>query len=340
MNLNYGDDLFINLLCNRYPNTQFYMEYKEGKVRGIKDIPNLIFLKNNTFSDILYHITKRLHINWMNISAYIYIGGSLFQETTNTNIYRIKLPKMYWKGLPAYILGANFGPFTTKEYYYKYRQIFLNCTGICFRDKKSYNLFKDINHVIYAPDIVFNYKVPVVPKGHSIAISVIGEKKGCNYSLYLEKMVEISEFYIKMGYYVKILSFCDSEGDNIAATIIESSIDAELKSKMQCYSYDGDIERFTNVLASSEFIIATRFHSMILSWLFDIPVFPVVYNEKMENVIHDLGFKGKYVSLNEFGNVVLSDIEYNRLNEIKLEKLDTVIKESRKQFCFLDEILD
>lgn len=271
---------------------------------------------------------------------YIYIGGSLFQETAKTNIYKIKLPKRYWKDLPVYILGANFGPFITKEYYDKYHEIFTKCSGVCFRDKKSYNLFKNIDCVRYAPDIIFNYKLPVVNKEKSIAISVIGEKTGCNYQKYLDRIIEVVKFYINKGFSIKLLSFCENEGDKIASMFIESHVDVELRNKIKCYSYDGDVERFTKILISSDFIIATRFHSMILGWLSGIPVFPVVYNEKMENVINDFGFKGKYVSLNDFGDVSLLDIEYNRLHKITLEGLNEIIKDAEKQFSFLDEILD
>ena len=340
MELNYGDDLFVNLLCNRYPNTQFYTEYKKGKVDGIKDIPNLILLKKNTFKGFLHRIAKKISINWMNMCVYIYIGGSLFHETAETDICKIELPKRYWKDLPVFILGANFGPFITQKYVDKYHEIFTDCSGICFRDKKSYNLFRDIDCVRYAPDIIFNYKLPVVHKEKSIAISVIGEKIGCDYQKYLDKIVDVVKFYINMGFSIKLLSFCESEGDKIASMFIESQIDVELRNKVKCYSYDGNVERFTKVLISSDFIIATRFHSMILGWLSDVPVFPVVYNEKMENVINDFGFKGRYVSLNDFGDVSLIDIEYNRLHKITLENLDVIIKEAEKQFSFLDEILD
>ena len=36
-------------------------------------------------------------------------------------------------------------------------KIFKICTDICFRDKYSYNLFKDIENVRYAPDYAFSY---------------------------------------------------------------------------------------------------------------------------------------------------------------------------------------
>ena len=221
MELNYGDDLFVHLLCNRYPNTRFYMEYKKGKVAGIRDIPNLILLKNSTFKGLLHSVIKIFSINWMNICIYIYIGGSLFQETAKTNIYKIKLPKRYWKDLPVYILGANFGPFITKEYYDKYHEIFTKCSGVCFRDKKSYNLFKNIDCVRYAPDIIFNYKLPVVNKEKSIAISVIGEKTGCNYQKYLDRIIEVVKFYINKGFSIKLLSFCENEGDKLHLCLLK-----------------------------------------------------------------------------------------------------------------------
>ena len=42
------------------------------------------------------------------------------------------------------------------------------------------------------------------------------------------------------------------------------------------------------ILANSKAIISTRYHGMILGWLLDKKVLPIIYSKKMKNVIDDI----------------------------------------------------
>lgn len=59
------------------------------------------------------------------------------------------------KAKEYYVLGSNFGPYNNKEYYNYYKNVFEKANDVCFSDKNSYEKFKDLKNVRWAPDIVF-----------------------------------------------------------------------------------------------------------------------------------------------------------------------------------------
>lgn len=60
---------------------------------------------------------------------------------------------------PFYYISSNYGPYQTQRYFDLSKKTFENCTDLCFRNKYSYELFKDINTIRYAPDVLFSYDI-------------------------------------------------------------------------------------------------------------------------------------------------------------------------------------
>ena len=49
-------------------------------------------------------------------------------------------------------------------------------------------------------------------------------------------------------------------------------------------------------------MIAIRFHSAILSDIYKIPFLPIVYSNKMQNLLDDMNFKGRSIDLNNLND--------------------------------------
>ena len=92
------------------------------------------------------------------------------------------------------------------------------------------------------------------------------------------------------------------------------------------------------LIQMSQCIIATRFHSMILAWIYGKKVLPILYNSKMKNVIEDYGYKGSYVELNDLNNFNYEDFE--KWQKEKIFDVSECIIESEKQFLGLDEFIN
>ena len=64
-------------------------------------------------------------------------------------------------------------------------------------------------------------------------------------------------------------------------------------------------------MAKSDYVVASRFHCMVLAFLCQKAVFPVSYNLKIANYLKDLGFKGKYVKIENIAELNEEDYLYN-----------------------------
>ena len=163
--INLGDDLFIETIANRYPDTEIYFWTNAQNQKVFKEQKNLkIVDENSTKTKILKKIRPSLAVRYKagiqkKCDAQVYIGGSIFME------YPIWKNIVSWweyqsSQYPFFVLGANFGPYHTEEYRSAMDKVYTKLKDICFRDTYSKNLFADNDHVRQAPDILFSYPMP------------------------------------------------------------------------------------------------------------------------------------------------------------------------------------
>lgn len=348
--LNLGDDLFLKILCDRYPEIKFYIMCSKKTAFALNKISNLTVIPIPLFERLLKRLHANLSIN--NIfekfissfcDAVINIGGSIFMEADNwedtTNQYQKKLIN----NKPFYIIGSNFGPYKDNEYYEKYKHIFEHVTDICFRDKYSYDLFSDLPNVRQAADVVFSYTPPIVKYyKKQIVISVIdlSNRDGLEkYSkVYLSKIIELSRYFIEKGYVVYLMGFCEIEGDKKSILQILSYLNNEEKKYAIPYYYSGDLDEALNLIQGSQFILASRFHAMILGWVFHKSVYPIVYSDKSINVIEDVGFTGLYARIQNSDKINAEEV-FNYLTENEPLNIEEQIYSANQQFKILDAFL-
>lgn len=347
---NLGDDLFLKILFERYANTNFILyapnKYKEVfKHKNVKIISSDKFIIKG-FNYLLNKVNKKNLIKKLlskSCDAAIYIGGSIFQQSEDWKIQVQNRKNLLNDNQPFYVIGANFGPFSDKNYYLEYKELFSKYTDICFRDTYSYNLFKNLDNVRLADDIVFslNTERKITQNENSIVISVIKPSYRSYLSgyddLYYNQIKNISIEFIKMGYKVTLMSFCKFEGDEEAINKIINIIPQKYLKYISVHNYRGNIEESLNEISSSSLVIGTRFHAMILGWVFNIPVVPIVYSKKMTNVMVDTGFNGLYVELKHIEQLSPEKI-YNSM-KTNLIDISKQRENSKKHFSELDKLL-
>lgn len=343
--INLGDDLFIKIITERYPNTEFLMIGQRKNMLPFKNINNLeIVLSNASRLDGLFrrfNFSTSFYNNLIKSKAknnyVINIGGSIFMEDKFWSSKAKSYEKLVDTSKSFVILGANFGPYFDSEYYRTYYNIFSKTTDICFRDEASYDLFKEIPTVRKAPDIVFNLNIDRVEdytETDYILVSVMNlavkESLKQYKDIYEENIVSLCQDFIGKGQKVKLMSFCKSEGDEVAIERIMEKISSPL---LTSYYYKGDMDGALSVIKSSKSVIATRFHSMILAFVFNKPVYPIIYSDKTLNVLNDVDFTGNYSHVGE-------SIDLKVLNEqLSFEERNHITLESQNQFAYLDTIL-
>lgn len=347
---NLGDDLFIKILCERYPETAFVIFAPRQYKRRLKHISNLhVFTNNSLITRGISYVCRKLslHSNFLKLltkkcDAIIWIGGSIFIQDgcwQKDLKYRKALVS---QDKPSFLLGANFGPYDDQQFYLGHKSLFKRYTDICFRDQYSYSLFNDLSHVRVASDIIFQLDQPAVKHiEDSVVISIIKpsiRKHLANKdAIYYQKIKEISMIFIDHGYTVTLVSFCEFESDHDAIEIIEKLIPTSYLSKLTKHYYKGNIDETLYIIAKSSFVIATRFHAMILGWIYGKPVFPIVYSEKMKHVMNDIEFTGSYSDFDQLDKLeatqVFSSMKTNTID------INAQIKDAAKHFDILDTYL-
>ena len=350
--INLGDDLFIETIANRYPDTEIYFWTNAQNQKVFKEQKNLkIVDENSTKTKILKKISPSLAVRYKagiqkKCDAQVYIGGSIFMEyPTWKNIVS------WWEyqssQYPFFVLGANFGPYHTEEYRSAMDKVYTKLKDICFRDTYSKNLFADNNHVRQAPDILFSYPMPKVEENKKqIFISVISYKdKELNSDFdqmtneeYIEKMVQITSGFSKEGYQVILASFCREEGDLDAVQEIKNR--SEQQKNITIIDYDGtNRNQLLEEMSRSIYIIAARFHGTILGLAIGKSVFPILYSDKTKYVLEDLGFHGEYADLRDPDSLSFENAKKNLESGYKIDVTESV-QNAEKHFEKLDEFLN
>lgn len=162
---NLGDDLFLKMFSECFPKLELFILTK----KKYKDVYSSNSIKVITYDSYSYRVVNRIFsICKLPSPYYFYIskivdtivclGGSLFCEGINWKEQIRNLNYSVKKCEHSYVVGSNFGPYHSVDFWGLYNKLFSEMTGICFRDKQSYSLFANLSNVRFAPDIVLNLR--------------------------------------------------------------------------------------------------------------------------------------------------------------------------------------
>lgn len=332
---NLGDDLFLDILAKKYPNCQFTVNHMGNNYDQFISQYNNV--KRRDYS-ILDKIGRRLKLSDPITSydkaarehdALIFIGGSIFREEEyHSSLYRDRMKMILeFKRLnkPVFILGANFGPFETEEFYNDYKELFKVCDDVCFRDLYSYELFNSLPQVRYAPDIVFQmnvdeYRASLTNDLIGFSIINVKHKQGLSkyYDDYITSTTKSIERMVSKGYECCLMSFCEREGDLETIDVIKSSLSPGTLGKVSIYEYKGNLKEAIHLMASCKLFIAARFHANILALLLGVGVMPIIYSSKTINMLRDINFDGHLINMDEihlqFDDQNISKSFHNKAN--------------------------
>lgn len=361
--VNLGDDLFIKILCERYPMQDFVL-YASPKYKKIyKTCKNLricskFYYITNIFGKIA-HKLKMVNIlkNYIErkiikkVDAIIIIGGSLFiQNGLSKSRTKVKIEEdkeILKNNKPVFLIGSNFGPYTDEEFYKSYKKLFVKYEDVCFREEASYNLFSDLKNVRFASDVVFGYNCKnnnKKLKNKEIIISVMDFrrkeelKKFAND--YEEKIIKIIKYFSDKNFSITLIGFCSLEGDNKAINNILKKYYNKFgrKTKIKGYLYSGNINECMNIIKNSSYMIATRFHSMVLGYVCENNVFSFAYSQKTTNVLKEIGQESNMCEISNINNLKEEEI-YNKLMNFNKIHLNIIIDKSKNQFEGIDNYL-
>lgn len=353
---NLGDDLMVRILCERYPHIKFKIYATKEYRKIFRDIPNLKICswedRKAKIGDSFWKRVRNTENGYWKMliklsDGVVHVGGSSFTQHYDNFEELVQADeKLRNLSKKLYVLGVNFGPYSDENYYERYSRLFAKYDGVTFRDQFSYNLFSCLKNVRWAPDIVFNYPVKrgKYKEKKQILFSVIElERRNGKYALnqwceaYERFIAKMAEVAMEQGYQVMFVGFCEMQGDMDAIENIKGRICEKKRKDIQVYCYTGDLEACMRLFEESEKIVGTRFHSIILGWLFQKKVLPIVYDDKTRNLLED----NKYRTFLEFENLALADPRemFNKMESLPQTELQILVQEAERQFWAVDKFL-
>ncbi|AQP45778.1 polysaccharide pyruvyl transferase family protein [Tessaracoccus flavus] len=311
---NLGDDLFVKVLCERYPEVLFYGACSRRKSRAFEALDNFRrvprlarvdrILSRLSLGPLLGPALERLYK--ARSDAVVNIGGSIFIEREG---WRQRMPAMrarFGSGKQTYVVGSNFGPYEDPHFLDEYKALLRGGADVCFRDKVSAELFEELPNCRYAPDVILSMDPGETADHGTAVISVIDLETRPSLrehsNAYTTKLSEVALACIAAGLDVVLMSFCRSEQDVAAAKRLSQELD-KAGASVRSYTYDGDLLAALTLLSTASVIIGTRFHAVILAWVFGKRVLPISYSPKTEHVLRDLAFPGEWINLEEIAEL-------------------------------------
>lgn len=355
---NLGDDLFLKIISERYPNCVFHILTKREHKSAYSNMTNVIVHTKDApttrILNTLFRIGNSPEYVFKKMSrvaqAIVFLGGSLYQQEKNwKRLYKQRVSLTYLFH-DSFAIGNNFGPYSDPDFYNSYKIFFQRMNDVCFRDHTSKNLFPYPN-VRVASDVVFGLKnhckymdeIPLseCPKERYVVISVINLNlesvsrkfntvNAETYEMWIEKLVAHLE---ERGYAVVLMGFCEAEKDGEAIDRIISDVHSAKTIKF----IHNDIDSSLAIIKGADMVVATRFHAMILGWIFDKRVLPIVYGSKMKHVIEDVGFDGCRIDIER-----IESYDPDRVLEDSkaLNNVSWFSRDASKQFQGFDQWLE
>lgn len=348
---NLGDDLFLYLLFNRYRNEEIkwivnsfdkkykliFNEFKNVEIRIKHRLSKVMFKSKLTRKIIYTNEANEVH-------GLLLIGGSIFMQDLNWKEHmkrtkeRVHIFKN--KGRKLFLLGANFGPFKDERFINGYKEIFKSFDDICFRDMYSYNLFKENSKVRVASDIVFKLEGDSVKEKNTLGISLIDISNRDELKIYSkkykEKIIDIINYSTLCGIKVKLFSFCENQKDlEFCEEIYNETKDFKM---IKIISYKGDIKGYLKEFSSVENIIGVRFHSIILSQIFNQGVYPLIYSDKSLNILKDIKLDTHFNRIENIEKLNEQDV-LSIISENKISNLEVIRRKAELQFIKLDSFI-
>lgn len=325
---NLGDDLFLDHLSQSFPDTDF-VPFHPGKNYS------LFFEQYDNIQQFPYTLIDKIAARFgrnkltdyktlsQNHDALLFLGGGIFREESywkEVFDYRINIVKAFQsQGKKVYFSGCNFGPYQSRDFVAAHEQLFKSTDKIVFRDQKSYQLFAHLNQVFYAPDLLWSFDLPTVQKEEKLlGISVVDPRHKAGYEDTYEDYIlahqALCKEYHEKGYRVMLFSFCEAEGDLAIAQKIASASTA-----VEIVNYESNIPSYLQEIGKCSMFIAARFHAVIMAMKFGIPVVPVIYSDKTENLLIDLNCTTPFVFLDTIDQ--LNNAEFFTLTKLQLDQL-------------------
>ena len=274
---NFGDDMMMKLVVRSLPEITFFVN--ETVDTPILSEPNVVQKDRESHC----HIPK------------LAVTGSGFMINTRAAF----LTELMWflKGHHPgdYCLGCNIEPLENPIKRFLIRQKLNKFKMITCRDQVSYRwLIRNTRkpEIHWLPDILFSLPdewLPQVETPDKLGISMMHRSNDSEDCPYYLAMAEVADEWIrKTGKGVILMAFDTGKEDDLFACRSVQKL-MQFPERTEIVSH-ADGTEILAAFACCEKIIGARFHSTVLALRMGIPVYPLIFREKVRNLLKDIQY--------------------------------------------------
>ena len=275
---NFGDDYMFKLVAHSMPDVTFFVYAQEQDVPCLADEPNVYF---GTCSQEGVPLLK-------------VIGSGFVINDWRGWWYELKC-LLRRKEVGDFCLGCNIEPFPNHWFRFVIQQKLRQYRLITCRDRKSEAWLRKCckkPEIYYAPDILFSLPDEWMPQertANHLGISVMNLGTGNAARRYYDCLAQAADHYIgQTGRGVILLAFDSGTEDDVSACHwVKERMNVPERAEIVAHHRGGEI---FEAYARCEKIIATRFHSAVLAMRMGIEMYPIVFRDKMRNLIKDMDY--------------------------------------------------
>ncbi|TVV26442.1 polysaccharide pyruvyl transferase family protein [Weissella cibaria] len=283
---------------------------------------------------IYYLGSKVLCLNSLLISILTTLsaGCSLFMDVDSAPLYK-RIRDFYGQVSDnAFVIGSNFGPVYNQPMIQWYKKVFQNFDFVTWRDTTSEKKeLIDARKQTTLPDVVLGLNVDNVATidGQFVLFNLM------NIGDVTENTDTINEYLKSVVFNIKLLV---SQGERVKLVSIDKDgNDKKFVSRVK-REFFSNVDQVLSLFKSSKAVVATRYHSLILAWLFEKPVVSIAYSDKTTNFINTWYPQQKVITLDELSEKM--DIGVMQETEIPVEKLTFLKTQAKKHFDSLGAALN
>jgi colanic acid/amylovoran biosynthesis protein len=222
--------------------------------------------------------------------------------------HQIWLAKLLRK--PVYLYAQSFGPYPTKLQRFIAKHGLRQADVILVREAKSKQLLDRLGftgeQVIQVPDSAFMFDPPITPSlveqmlgatklrnGPIVGVTVRAWLNDSGQAVYERAMAEFIDHVQVQGFRVVVIPQVTSTEQNDDDRVVGQRIKQLLKHFENVAVVD---KRFTHyeiksVFAGLDYLVGTRFHSVIFALTARVPAIAVEYEHKTSGIMQDLGLE-------------------------------------------------
>ena len=289
---NFGDDMMMKLV--------------------VSSMPEITFLVNETVDTPLLsepNVVQRDRETCCRFPKLV-VTGSGFMINTKAALETELLWFLRGHHPGDYCLGCNLEPLDNPIKRFLIRQKLNKFKLITCRDQASYRWLRQNTskpEIRCLPDILFSIPdewLPAVKDPNKLGISLMhraGDQLDC---AYYRAMAELADEWIrKTGKRVLLMAFdTGKEDDLFACRSVQTLMHFPDQTEIVAHRDGTEIPA---AFAQCEKVVAARFHATILALRMGMPVYPLVYREKVRNLLKDIQYPYPVCDLDAIDNASL-----------------------------------